>query len=90
MNLTFRNIVLYICFDIYAYWLYSTALRPDINDLLFLVSFPDPFQRVERNNNKNKRKNIQEDTKLFFGFQDFPRLILNNQCIGESKKQEIK
>ncbi len=28
-------------------------LRPDSIDLLFLGSFPDPFERVERDKNKN-------------------------------------
>ncbi len=33
-----------------------TKIRSDLNDLLFLGSFPDTFQRVKRNN-KHKRKN---------------------------------
>ncbi len=32
-------------------------IRPDLYDSLFLRYFPDPFQRVERNNNEYKRKN---------------------------------
>ncbi len=35
------------------------VLRPDSIDLLFLRSFPDPFARVERENNKIKRKKRQ-------------------------------
>ncbi len=31
-------------------------IRPDSIDLLFLGSFLDPFERVERDKNKNKRK----------------------------------
>ncbi len=30
-------------------------IRPDLFDLLLLGSFPDPFQRVERNKNKRKK-----------------------------------
>ncbi len=37
----------------------DTSLRPDLINLLFLRSFPGLFHRVERDNNKNKRKNIQ-------------------------------
>ncbi len=32
------------------------TLRPDLIDVLFLWSFPDAFQRVERNTNKLKGK----------------------------------
>ncbi len=35
-------------------------LWPHLIDVLFLGYFPDMFQRVERNNNKNKRKNRQK------------------------------
>ncbi len=35
----------------------SQSIRPDSIDLLFLGSFPDPFERVERD--QNKRKNRQ-------------------------------
>ncbi len=38
--------------------MYYTPLdvRPDSIDLLFLGAFPDPFERVERDKNTNKRK----------------------------------
>ncbi len=35
-------------------------IRPDSIDLLFLRSFPDPFQRAEKGKNKNKRKKRQK------------------------------
>ncbi len=35
------------------------TVRPDSIDLLFLGSFPDPFERVARDKNKNKRKKRQ-------------------------------
>ncbi len=39
------------------------VLRPDSIDLLFLWSFPYPFERVERDKNKRKRgKNLHENT----------------------------
>ncbi len=44
----------------------TIAFRPDSIDLLFLGSFPDPFERVERDKNKIKKgkrgKNLHENT----------------------------
>ncbi len=69
------------------------TIRPDINDLLFLGSFPFLFQRIESNNNKkNKRKNMQKGEGkckicrkkcLFLKEIMFPRFFktfLTNQC----------
>ncbi len=41
----------------YTPFCHSFIFRPDLIDVLFLRSFPDSFQRVERDKNKNKRKN---------------------------------
>ncbi len=35
-------------------------IRPHSIDLLFLRSFPDPFERVERDKNKNKGEKRQK------------------------------
>ncbi len=48
--------------DFCGYGFHRTGLRPNLIDVLFLRSFPDTFQRDERNKNKNKRKNRQKGT----------------------------
>ncbi len=51
-------------------------LRPDSIDLLFLRSFPDPFERVQRDKNKGKRgKNLHENTILWEFFLIFLKLF---------------
>ncbi len=54
-------------------------LRPDLIDLLFLGSFPDPFQSVERNNIKNKRKSMQKGAWKYIIF----RRKKNTFCFSE-------
>ncbi len=48
-------------------------IRPVLIDVLFLGSFPDLFQKVERNKNKNKReKNRQKKSmKMLIVFWNF-------------------
>ncbi len=64
-------------------------VRPNLIDVLFLRSLSDSFQRVERDTNKNKRKNRQTIIwkcyffkeiflflKVIFCFPDFSQLFL--------------
>ncbi len=45
----------------YPYKLVYCEVRPDFIDVLFLISFADPFHNVHRfEKNKNKRKNRQK------------------------------
>ncbi len=70
------------------------SLRPDSIDLLFLGSFPDAFERVEREKDKNKRKkmqtfdwkynNLRKKFYLIFFFS-FPF----HERTGGSEKQQI-
>ncbi len=66
-------------------------------NFLFIVCFPDPFQRAERNKYNNKR-NMYENAKfsdfLFFlnviYFLDYSQ-FLNDQCKrGSQKEQSIE
>ncbi len=45
----------YILITITDKVLVLSKLWPDLIDILFPRSFPDPFQMVEKNKNKNKR-----------------------------------
>ncbi len=67
------------------------VIRPDLIDVLYLGSFPDPFQSAERN--KIKRKNRQKIAWKFFGkiiylkkiyflFPGFFPTFFNVQCTG--------
>ncbi len=44
----------------YSPLFHSNLFRPDSIDLLFLRSFSDPFERVERHKNKNEMKKEKE------------------------------
>ncbi len=80
----------------------SLLLRPDLINVLFYWSFPDQFQLIKRNKNKNNRKNRQNISwkvkiirtivyflKIIFCFPDFSQHIFNDQCSRGSEKQQI-
>ncbi len=45
-----------LLFSVTLYGQFVLQLRAHLIDVLFLGSFPDPFQRVKRNKNKQKEK----------------------------------
>ncbi len=69
-------------------------IRPDSIDLLFLGSFPDPFERVERDKNKTKSKkgkNVHENTiifrKKFYFFKIIFSFPFHERTEGSEKQQ---